>query len=161
MNMILFGPAAGCIAGALEAFAGSMRCKTKARRVHFVLFNTGNVALCTYVSGLVYCAIRPATRMPGFLLAGFALALCYYLLNSWTVSLMLALDSGHGVCRIWKENFLWMSGNYLACSVAAILLTHSGTPATPLVLSVAGIVVLIIYTSFRTALERLAANAGG
>jgi len=57
-NTILFGPAAGCISAALEAFSGSIRCITRARRSEFIMFNTGNVATYAHLSWLVYCLVQ-------------------------------------------------------------------------------------------------------
>ena len=167
MSLIIFGPAAGCIAAALEAFSGSIRCKTRTRRLEFIMFNTGNIATCAYISGLMYSFVQgrgPLHHDPGALFAGslpaaLVLALSYYLLNSGTVAIMVALESRKSVYRIWKENFLWQSVNYLACAFGAVLLSNNGDPVTPLVLAPAGLVVTIIYASYRTVLGKMAANA--
>jgi uncharacterized membrane protein len=164
-NLMLFGPTAGCISAAVDGFTGSTRCTTKSRRLEFVMFNTGNVAICGYLSGHVYSALHsggPAqdpAALFGLLPAALALALSYYLLNSATVSIMLALESHRGIYGIWKENFLWLALNYLTGAFGAALLSHNGDEVTPVLLISIGCVVTIIYVSCRTILSRLAASA--
>ena len=134
--LILFGPAAGCISAALEALSGSLRCATKTRRLEFLMFNTGCVGLCAYISGLIYSAVHGTTlmRLAGSLPAALVLALSYHLLNSVTVAIMLALESRQSVYTIWKENFLWLSVNYLMCGFAAVLLACNGNAMTPTII---------------------------
>jgi hypothetical protein len=167
-NIILFGPAAGCVSAALEGFIGSLRCATKARRLEYVMFNTGNVAICAFLSGLTCSMVQgmrlnpqPATAFTGSFSAALVLALTYHLLNSVTVSMMLSVESHKGVYGIWKENFLWLVVNYLTCAFGAALLSHSGETVTPALLATVGIVVIVVYGSYRAVLGKLAACPRG
>ncbi len=163
-SMIFFGPAAGCIAAAIEAFSGSVRAATKARRLEFALFNVGNVAACAYLAGQTFFIVlgkgplyhNPEMTLAGFFPAAVILALSYYLLNSGTVALMVALESHKSACRIWKENFLWHAINYIACTFAAVLITVNGSLITPLTLLAAVVVVTTINVGCRNILGRIA-----
>lgn len=165
-SMIFFGPAAGCIAAALEAFSGSIRGSTKARRLEFALFNIGNVAICAYLAGQMFFLVlgkgplhhNPEMTLAGLFPAAVILALSYYLLNSATVALMVALESRKSACCIWKENFLWHAINYIACTFGAVLITVNGSLITPLTLAAAVLVVMTIYVGYRNVLGRIAPN---
>jgi hypothetical protein len=168
ITMVFFGPAAGCLTAALEALAGSMRGSTSARRWKFALYNTSNVALCAYLSGLLYFLVLgrdPLYQDPGVSLAGLfpaaaLLALAYYLLNSVTVAAIVALESGKSIFRFWLDHFVWHSINYFACTFGAVLIAVHSRSITPFHLAAAGLVVTIIYCAYRNVLGKLALNGG-
>lgn len=169
INMILFGPAAGCITAALEAFAGSIRSSSRSRRWEFTVFNMGNCALCAYLSGSVFfrslgsgpLSRGPAANLAGLFPSAVVLALCYYVLNSGTVAIMVALESRKSAYRVWKENFLWHPVNYLVCTLGALLISICGDLITAPALIALGLVVLTIYSAYRIVLGRLASEVGG
>jgi hypothetical protein len=81
--------------------------------------------------------------------------LTYFLLNSWLVTIALALDRGLPALPTWKNNFLWLSVNYFGgASVAALLVSYTrGIDLTAL-----GIIVpllLISYLTNKTSLGRI------
>jgi hypothetical protein len=153
LSLILFGPAAGCLTAAFEAFCGSLRFTTNGRRLEYIVFNMGSVSLSAYVSGWLYPAVVPVLRLYGPLPAGLVLALSYHLLNSVTVAVMLAIETQIGAFRIWKDNFVWLLGNYLAGALGAVLLSGQDGGLTPLIVA-AGTVVIIIFGSYKTILGR-------
>lgn len=166
INLIVFGPAAGCITAALEALASSLRCATVSRRLEFALFNFGNGAICTYFSGLIYFLVlrngplyqNHEVTFTGLLPSAGVLALSYYLLNSGTVAIMVALESRRNIVRIWKENFLWCSINYFAGTLGAIFIATNGDLITSPNLIMAGLMVVTIYAVHRSVLGKLAAK---
>jgi len=166
INLIFFGPAVGCITAALEAFAGSLRSSTVSRRLEFTLFNMGNGAICAYLSGLIYFQVlgsaplcqAPTIAVADLLVAAVILALAYYLLNSGTVALMLALESRKGFCGIWRANFLLYSLNYFASAFGAALIALNGNLITLINLLAAGLVVTILYAAYRILHGKLAAR---
>lgn len=169
MSIIFFGPASGCITAAVEALSGSIRCATKVRRLKFALFNIGNVAMCAFVAGQMFFLVwskGPLYRdsesgFAGLFPAAVILALGYYLLNSGTVALMVALDSHGSTYRIWKENFVWHAVNYFACTLAAVFISIHGSLISAPTLATAGLVVMTIYAGYKNHLGRLAANPNG
>ena len=165
-SMIFFGPAAGCITAAAEGLCGSLRSKTKSKRLQFTLFNMGSLAICAYLAAHLFFLVSgtgpfcqsPGSFPPNLFLAVVILALGYYLLNSGSVALMVALDSGGNAYRIWKENFVWQVMNYFACAFAAILISLNSSLFSPSVLISLGLVVMIIDMAYRNLLRRLATN---
>ncbi len=140
-NIVLFGPSAGVITAALDALFGSLRCKTASRRLEFALFNISCMSLSTAIGGKVFFRIvgprmdyLHATAPGGiFILGLLALALAYYLANSFLVAGMVALDQGQNPFRVWSRCFLWAAINYLAASfVAGVIALTAGriTPAS-------------------------------
>jgi uncharacterized membrane protein len=93
-NTILFGPVVGGITAALDGLAGSIRCKTKARRLEFTLFNIAGMALSAYIAGMLFSQIlgHGPTGLNRTVLSGetflptLVLAISYYVLNTMAVS---------------------------------------------------------------------------
>jgi len=166
LNLIFFGPAVGCLTAALEAFAGSLRSKTVARRLEFTLFNMGNAAICTYAAGQLFflalgsgpLAQNPAATMGGILPAGALLAAVYYLLNSGTVALMVALESRTNVFRIWRRHYMPYSVHYVVSVLAAALVAINGELITPLNLLTVGMTAAALYCFYRVVHTRIAAR---
>lgn len=137
-------------------------CKLHAQNTGHQFEDFGRRHFCSDKHDFLWAGRRlhrnPEVALAGLLPAAVILALSYYLLNSGTVALMLALESHKGVCRIWKENFLWHAINYFACTFGAVLITVHGSLITPLTLGAAVLVVMIIYVGCRNILGRIAPN---
>lgn len=152
-NLLLFGPAIGCITAALDGLLGSLRCKTAARRRQCLLFNTAVMALSAFAGGEVFYAMigrsqpygTAMTAIDQMLLPLAALALVYYLVNTLAVAAMVGLDSRQNIYSIWRRNFLWLSANYVTAAVTAGLLVLNARSITPAVLVT---VLAIIVSSY-------------
>ena len=85
----------------------------------------------------------------------FLFTLSYFLLNSWLVTLALALEQDRTPFEIWRHNFLWLSVNYFGGgSVAGLLVTYT----REIDFTTLGIIVpllLISYLTFKTSLGRI------
>ncbi|HXW06313.1 MAG TPA: HD domain-containing phosphohydrolase [Vicinamibacterales bacterium] len=56
----------------------------------------------------------------------FVLAATYFLLNSWIITIAIVLERGGAPGRIWRDNFLKLSLNYIAgASVATLLVSYT------------------------------------
>ncbi len=166
LNLIFFGPAIGCLTAALEAFGGSLRSSTVSRRLEFTLFNMANAAICTYVAGRVYFLAlgggplvqnRTAT-LAGVLPAAVLMAAGYFLLNSGTVALMVALESSKNFIRIWKSSFLLYAANHFVSALGAAVIAMNGDLITPVSLLAAGFTAMAIYAAYRLIHGRIAAH---
>ena len=60
-----------------------------------------------------------------------------------------------GASKKWKNNFLWYSISYLACTFGAVLIAVNSDLVTPVSLLAAGLVVLTTYAAYRIFLGKL------
>ncbi len=95
------------------------------------------------------------TPLAAVLFPLFTFTLSYFLLNSWLVTIALALQTRRAPFQLWRDNFLWLSVNYFGGgSVAGLLVTYS----REIDLTTLGIIVpllLISYLTFKTSLGRI------
>ena len=167
-NLILFGPSAGVITAALDALFGSLRCKTASRRAEFLLFNVACMGLSAAAAGEVFFSIvgrrmeyPHATGSGGiFLLGLLALALAYFLANSFLVAGMVALDQGQNVFQIWNRCFLWAIVNYVAASVVAGAVALTTGQITAVSMFVIAAVLLSVFLSAKSYAASLARSSG-
>ena len=162
-NVLLFGTAAGVITAALDGLAGSIRARTRSRRLQYTLFNMAAMACSAHVAGSLFFYLAPPglvsrEQNPGFadmLLPLGVLAFTHYLVNSGSVAIIVALEKRKNVLGIWKESFLWTSITYFAGAAAAGFIAITIGAVTPQVLGVAVPVLLAVYFTYKTYLEKV------
>jgi putative nucleotidyltransferase with HDIG domain len=161
-SVLVFGPAAGTITSLLDVLIISLRLRHYGREPVRVAFNASVAGLSTWIASHLFFAI---TGIPPYSVQHTQLALIlaplalftavYFLLNSWLVTVALALERGESPLPIWRANFLWLSLNYFgSASVAALLVAY--TPAIDL--TTLGVIIpllVITYLTFRTSLGRI------
>ena len=138
-NLLMFGPAAGCITGALDGLLGSRRCKKAANRGQCLMFNMAVMALSAFAGGEVFYALLGKPAVTGATLASMeemlfplgALALVYFMVNTGAVAAVLGLSSRQNIFQIWKQNFLWLAANYVTAAITAGLLALRARAVTP------------------------------
>jgi uncharacterized membrane protein len=163
-NLVLFGPAAGALTAALDGIAGSLRCKTKSRRLEFLLFNTAAMTLSAALGGEAFIRVLGQTAFRynsvasggRFLLALGLLALVYYLTNTLSVAAMVALDQGKNVLTVWRNGFLWAMVNYVAASAMAGVLALIGDLITARTLVAVLTVLAPLYVSLKAYVTKAA-----
>ena len=127
-----------------------------------LIFNISLVALSTRLSGEVFFTVAgmppysiAQTPLHQILFPLFLFTLSYFLLNSWLVTLALALEQKEPPFSIWRDNFLWLSVNYFGGgSVAGLLVTYT----REIDFTTLGIIIpllLISYLTFKTSLGRI------
>jgi len=129
---ILFGPFWGGLVAACSIGVGQLHRRRPAIKAAF------NVAQATLALGLAVWVYRAlgASRPPDFLLnvatlsvrsaipellAFFAAALVYFMVNSLLVSGAVALSQGVSVLQVWRKNTLWVLGYDIWASTLALL----------------------------------------
>ncbi len=161
-SVLLFGPAAGTITALLDALIISLRAGQLMRQPFRLVFNISLVALSTRLSGEVFFAVAGVppysvahTPLQLVVFPLFLFTLSYFLLNSWLVTLALALERKESPLSIWRHNFLWLSVNYIGGgSVAGLLVTYT----REIDFTTLGIIIpllLISYLTFKTSLGRI------
>jgi uncharacterized membrane protein len=162
-NTILFGPVVGGITAALDGLAGSVRCKSKTRRLEFTLFNMAGMALSAYIAGELFFRIlgygpmdRPQTTISAeTFLPALVLAISYYLLNTMAVAVIVALQAHENVLRVWRENLLWGLTTCVACALGAVFVAAGMVAITPTIMIAVSLTLAVIYTTFRTYADRV------
>jgi len=162
ISVLLFGPAAGTITALLDALIISLRAGQLTREPFRLIFNISLVAVATRFSGEVFFGIAGIppysvahTPLAQILVPLFLFTLSYFLLNSWLVTVALALERKESPLAIWRHNFLWLSVNYFGGgSVAGLLVTYT----REIDFTTLGIIIpllLISYLTFKTSLGRI------
>jgi len=130
--VLLYGPAAATMVVALDSLIISLWIFRKSRRAERVLFNLAAPAVAVWIAATVFyliAQIAPLSQAPqpilGLLLPLLVLAVLYFLLNSWLIATAVALEQRISPFGVWRQNFLWLSVNFLSgASVAALLLPY-------------------------------------
>jgi diguanylate cyclase (GGDEF)-like protein len=162
-NVILFGTPAGIITAALDVLAGSIRSRARNRRLQYVLFNTSAIACSAYVAGSLFFKISRTGPLLHESHASFSnmliplgvLAFVHYLANSGSVAIIVALEKRRNIFLTWKEGFLWTSITYFAGAAAAGFIAIVIGPKTPQILGVTMPVLVAIYFTYKTYLEKV------
>lgn len=134
-SVLLFGPAAGTIIVALDAFVISFWAYKKDDPLYKVVFNVCALPLTIWLAAHLFfltAGIQPLVVNEGsvpiknllFPLLVFTIA--YFSLNSWIITFAIALEKKLSAIRIWRDNFVWLSLNYFGgASVAALLVSYT------------------------------------
>ncbi len=90
-----------------------------------IAFNVPLLIVTVGVAGLVYESFGPtwtSLESPRFLLPLLACGISYYLINTVSISTIIALSDKKNPFRIWKQNYMWNFFHILAfLPVAAII----------------------------------------
>lgn len=159
----LFGPAAGAVTAAIDALAMSFRLLPNLKTVHRVSFNISVLVVSIWAAGQLFfwlAGIDPRqpeyNSLAGFIFPLYVFTLACFLLNSGLIAGALSFERKQSAFQIWRQQFLWLSLNYVGGgSVAALIVLQY---AKGIDLAVLGIVVpllAIFYLTFRTTLGRL------
>ncbi|MBN2070361.1 MAG: HD-GYP domain-containing protein [Candidatus Krumholzibacteriota bacterium] len=129
-GIVLFGPA---VMAVIEAVATLITEGIFQRRpIIKVLFNIPLLVMTVGVSGFVYNYFGSLVDLnsPLFLIPLLAAGIVYYLFNTWSVSIVISLDSQRNPLVVWKQNYMWNFFHILAffpiAAVIALLYRNSG-----------------------------------
>ena len=150
-SVLLFGTPAATVTVAFEALLmSSLRHRHEARKV---LFNMTEPALSIWLASNVFFLFvsGPLRTQPQDIatLLGPMLLLTatYFLLNSWLTATAVGLVSKIRIERIWKENFSWLSLNYLVGASVALIIVQT---APTVGLTTLGIILPLLALSYFT-----------
>ncbi len=162
-NVLLFGAPVGVVTAALDGLAGSIRTRSRSRRLQYTLFNLAAMACSAYVAGNLFFLLAPKglllrepdARYADMLLPLGTLAFAHYLVNSGSVAAIVSLERRNNIFAIWKDSFLWTSITYFAGVAAAAFITITVGEITPKVLLVTVPVLLAVYFTYKTYLKKV------
>src|SRR6476620_5614647 len=164
-SVLLFGPAAGTLTVALDALIISFWSYRKGHPHYKIIFNVCAVSLALWSASHVYYALSPYgplfylpdknISVRSVLWPLLAFTITYYAMNTWLITLAIALERRAPPLQIWRDNFIWIALNYFGgASVAALLVSYTrDLDYTFLVIIVPLLVVL--YFTFSTSMGRV------
>jgi signal transduction histidine kinase len=163
-NLILFGIPAGVLTQAVDSLCASCRAKTRSKRFRYILFNMAATAVSAHISGTVFFSVlehpplaqAPIRSVSELFVPLGLLALTHYLANSGSVSVIVALEKRQNLLKVWKDGFLWTSATYFVGAIAAGFVAISIGRIEIKMLLVFVMVLLVVYFTYKTYLDRVA-----
>ena len=137
--VLLFGP----MAAPMVSLAVLLRVLCQRKPLRVIAFDTSQVFLSTLAAALAYQLFGGQIAPDIDLVRGFlplAMAtLAYFAVNAFLVAMVITLDQGISVGKVWRSNVKWVIPNYLALSPLGILIAiiyegPLGPPGTVLLL---------------------------
>jgi putative nucleotidyltransferase with HDIG domain len=134
-SVLLFGPAAGTLTVALDAFVISFWAYKKGDPFYKIVFNVCALPLTIWLAAHLFfiaAGTEPLVDsdspvvIRNLLLPLLLFTIAYFSLNSWIITFAIALEKHLAPLKIWRENFVWLSLNYFGgASVAALLVSYT------------------------------------
>jgi hypothetical protein len=165
-SILLFGPAIGALTAAMEGLMGSLRARTKSRRLHFAAFNMAAVSLSAFLAGKVRQLTFPQTAgtmastsgMQEIAFSLVVLAVWYFVLNTGLLALLISLEKGKRMIDVWMECFSWLGIGYLAAALMAGILSITSRALDIFSVIMLAVVPLIAFMSYRQIIKLMAEN---
>jgi len=164
-TVLIFGPSAATAIVVLDTLVISLWLRGTSRTPARILFNMSAPSVAIWTASHLFYRLsdaQPLSHGPQniapLIVPLFGLALCYFVLNSALIARAVGFQRRISSFLVWRQNFLWLSLNYISgASVAALLLpSYQNADSTFLrVLAVILPLLLISYLTFKTALGRV------
>jgi putative nucleotidyltransferase with HDIG domain len=159
---LLFGPAAGTVAAAIDAIAMSLRMGRHLRTTHRFAFNVALLAVSIWPASSAFFWMtgidphNPSYQSLGqFIAPLFFFAAGVFASNSALLAVALSIERGVSAITIWRQQFSWVATSYFAsASIAALLVVYGPAIDTALVIVLVPLLV-VSYLVFRTTVGRL------
>src|SRR5262245_25901480 len=160
--VLLYGPAAGTLIVALDGLVMSFWIAKRIREPHRALFNMSAPALSAWTSAHLFflvAGIAPLDTAPAGLdrilpaLAVFAGA--YFGLNSWLLAIAIGTQTHAHPVTVWRNNFTWLSLNYICGASVAILLVMYTRDIDIRFVGVIVPLLFVLYLTFKTSMGRV------
>src|SRR5687768_17436040 len=129
--ILLFGDSAATVVVALETLILTSWQPGRSRSLPRAMFNVSAGAISVWIAARAFAALAPGgiletTGLQELLIPVIALAITYFIVNSWLVAVALAFERHTSAWRVWREHFTWLSLNCLAgASLALLLVTYT------------------------------------
>jgi diguanylate cyclase (GGDEF)-like protein/PAS domain S-box-containing protein len=156
--LLLLGPHVAIAISAIGGLTQSTVRVVKRNPPYRILFNVGALVVTMQTAGFVYGVLGGSTwRLvwPHDTVPLVAATLSYFLVNSGTIAIAVALSTYQRIRRVWHHNFLWGAPSYFvgACVAAAIaeIVSHGWWAILPLV----GIPMYVTYRAYSVYARRL------
>jgi putative nucleotidyltransferase with HDIG domain len=161
---LMFGPAAGTLAAAIDAGVMATRLVRSRPTATRYLFNVSAVSLAMWLAAHSFFLISgtaPLAADPSIIISRVGslavFALLYFVLNTGLIAAAIALATRVAVVRVWRMHFWPLWPGYAGGAAAAglglflISISHGDLRALTFVLPIP----FIVYIAFRTAVARM------
>src|SRR5690606_12594787 len=128
--------------------------------LHRTAFSMACLAITVQAAGLAYLSLGGVPGQLAPTLAGVArplvgAATAYFLFNTFTIAIAIALSTSQGLLKVWNENFLWSAPSYFVGAGAAALATWAGESSGVWVALLAAAPLYLTYRTYKVYLGRI------
>ena len=160
--VLLYGPEAGTVIVALDALVLSFWISKRHDEPHRALFNMSAPAIsawCSahlffFVAGIAPLVVAPAP-VNAILPALIIFAFTYFVLNSWLIAFVIALERRLNPITVWTSSFVWLSLNYFGGASVAILFVGYNRTISLGYFGVILPLLVVLYFTFKTTMGRV------
>jgi putative nucleotidyltransferase with HDIG domain len=157
-SAMLFGPAPGTVAIAMDCFVFSWRRGHSADRM---LFNAANPALSIWIAGHLFLAVLGGTAADSVSLDRLLLPLTlsaatHFFVHSGLTATAAALERGANPVTMWRQHFAILGVSHAASASAAIVLILLARHVGVLALAAVAPLVVVVYLGLQSRFGRLA-----
>jgi putative nucleotidyltransferase with HDIG domain len=159
--VLLYGPEVATVVVAIDTLVMSLRLNAGHRSAYRFLFNMAAGSVAIWCSSQIFLWLSGADgthvslELDRLFFPLAALALSYFLINSWLIAVALGFQREVSAFLVWRTSFVWLGLNYIVgASVASLLISYT----RDVNLTTLGIIVpllFITYLTFRTSMGRL------
>ena len=164
-SVLLFGSAAGTMTVVLDALVISLWAyKRKRQPLYKSAFNVSALAFTIWLASQFFFLLSNTAplvlnpeqvQLRRIFLPLIAFTIAYFSLNSWIITIAIALERHLPPFKIWRENFVWVSLNYFGgASVAALLVSYT-QDLDFTYLAVIVPLLIVLYFTFSTSMGRV------
>lgn len=157
--VLLFGPAPGTVAMALDGLIISCRRRYTLQRT---LFNSTAPALSIWTGSQLFFALagvaplhQQAAPIGALILPLVVLTAAYFVLNSGFTAVAVAFETGNSAVSVWRQHFLWLSLNYFGGASVSLLLVATMRQVSFGAIGVILPLLVISYLTFRASMGRI------
>ena len=167
-SLIFFGPAAGTLTVAIDAAVISFWSFKRGQTLFKIVFNVCALPLTIWIAAQVLFAVGGFQPLFGHRQESiplqrllWPLLLCtvtYFLLSSWILTFAIALERRVSPFSIWRNNFAWISLNYIGgASVAALIVTFTKQLDSTFILIIVTVlpVMALLYFTYSRRVDRV------
>src|SRR5690606_37016983 len=122
-------------------------------RIHQLVFNISSVWISLLLAQIVYQRVEVLSTEPAPAL--ITAAAVYFVVNTWIVTIIIALTEQKPLLTVWKECFFWSFPYYLMggglASMFVLCLRSAGWTSALFIIPL----IYLIHRSYRLYMERL------
>ncbi len=156
--LLLLGPEQTVFVAAASAITQSTLNVRKGNPFYRTLFNIAAIVLTINAAGAVFRLSGGGAGQltwPHIATPLLAAATAYYLANTASVSIAVALTSGQQLFRVWNDNFLWCAPSYFVGATVAMVSATIVNGANEWLLPILIPPVYLTFRSYKVYLGRL------
>lgn len=122
--MVVAGPV-GAVTADLAGLAGALIGRRKRPVPMHLVFNLGLVTLCATCASAIFTQLggKAAGDLAGIVGPLFGASIVYFLVNSWLVSIAIAVETRTQLMEVWRRSTIWTALPFLAGVSSSLAIT--------------------------------------